>query len=164
MSKQLHQRKRSESSLNDNYWTPDDVYELLCEQNDIEPLLDVACTEENKKCTKGLSDSLGRDWVINHLHPTIVDVWCNPPNSKLGEFIRKAFEQYDKWGMKIMMIVPANAVSSKAWWESIEDPKDAGEDIFYKPIKGRIKFLENGKKTKYSARNAYMVVIWGTKH
>ena len=33
----------------------------------------------------------------------------------------------------------------------------------YEPIYKRIQFLDNGKKPKFSARNAYIVVIWGKR-
>lgn len=172
MSKQLHQRKRSKKSKSDEWWTPDDVFESLCKQYGMKCMVDVACTLENSKCPVGCwydwgKNALERDWNYmdkKRRRRTNWDVWCNPPNSQLSAFIKKAYEQYKKWKkLRIMMIVPANAVSSVAWWESIENPKDAGEDIFYKPIFKRISFLENGKKSKFSARNAYIVVIWGIK-
>ncbi len=62
-----------------------------------------------------------------------------------------------------MMIVPANTMSSKAFWQAIEIPRRQGEKVMYEPIYKRIAFLDNGKKPKFSARNAYIVVIWGKK-
>jgi hypothetical protein len=88
-------------------------------------------------------------------------VWCNPPNKDLGKYINKAYEQHKKFGMRIMMIVPTNCMSSNAFWDSVELPKDRGEKVFYKPIYKRIEFLDKGKKPDSSARNAYLVIIWG---
>ena len=57
--------------------------------------------------------------------------------------------------------VPTNNMSSNAWWDCVENPKDRGEKVFYKPLYKRVPFLEHGKKAESSARNAYNVVIWG---
>jgi len=53
-----------------------------------------------------------------------------------------------------MMILPANTVSSQYWHDCIEGIAE------YHPIKGRIRFLRDGKPSEYPSRNAYVVVIW----
>jgi hypothetical protein len=53
-----------------------------------------------------------------------------------------------------MMILPTNTMSSKYWHECIEGITE------YHPIKGRIRFLVDGKPSKHMSRNAYCVVIW----
>jgi len=161
MSKQLHQRKRSESSKHDDWWTPIKLFLFLCSYFKFKPILDVCATKRNTKCkyyfTKK-ADALTKNWKIKK---KIHDVWCNPPNSLQGKFLRKAYEEFKKGGIRIMMIIPANVVSSNAWKEAVEDPVDRGEKVFYKSIHKRQNFLEHGKEPKFSARNAYMVVIWG---
>ena len=156
--------QRSESSRHDDWWTPFKLFTFLCLKYSFKPILDVCASKKNSKCTYYFTkkeDALKKRWKIKkYFH----DVWCNPPNSLLGKFILKAYEEYKKGGIRIMMIVPANAVSSKAWWKAIETPKENGERIFYKPIEKRQNFLEHGKEPQFSARNAYMVVIWGNKH
>ena len=57
--------------------------------------------------------------------------------------------------INILMIIPANTVSSKFWHKYIE-----GHAEYHAQPKGRIKFNKNKQPTKYQARNAYMVVIW----
>lgn len=175
----LHKRKRSESSKNDNWWTPSMLRVQLGLIHDMKFGLDVAAdlnsTQAGWFFTKEM-DALSRDWVCSKNNipemgklsritkTSVTDVWCNPPNKKLGLFIRKAYEQYIKFqyiGLRIMMITPANVVSSHAWWDCVENPKDEGENIFYKPIFKRIEFLENGGKPQGGARNAYLTVIWG---
>ena len=170
-----HQRKRSESSKHDDWWTPKWLFSQLCALYKFKPRLDVACSLESNMCEEGIGAGVGKgedalqcDWVYLGDDPDnyqVVDVWCNPPNSIVGKFILKAYEQFKKFseeGMKIMMIIPTNTMSSKAFWNGIQIPQDNGERVFYKPIYKRIPFLEHGKPSKYgSARNAYLVVIWG---
>lgn len=165
ITKYLHQRKRSKDSLSDEWWTTNELFKELIEKYNFNPKIDVAATEKNSKCDWYIdkkNDALKTAWIIQpskkkgSSNKNRADVWCNPPNSKLSKFIRRAKHEHEYFTMRIMMIVPANAISSKAWWDCIEN-----NGIFYQPIFKRPKFLLKGKKSKHSARNAYMVVIWG---
>jgi len=151
LSKQLHQRKRSEASLSDEYETPDDVIHQLSKRYGIFPTMDVACTNDNCKTQYRLPNisSLDIDWV-NTFHS---DVWCNPPQTKCKEFVLKANEQWCKHNINIMMIIPANVLTTNYFADIIEN-------VEYHPIKGRITFLVDGKPSPYPARNGYFVVIW----
>ena len=164
----LHKRKPSAKVKNNNWWTPLWLFIQLCLIYNIKPRLDVAADHFNHKCKQYITekeDALTRDWLYHNADGTveIVDVWCNPPNggALLGKFIRKAYEQHKKFGMRIMMIIPTNTMSSNAFWDAIEIPKDNGEKVFYKPIYKRVEFLDKGKKPLFGARNAYLVVLWG---
>lgn len=173
----LHQRPRSKSSRHDDWWTPEWLFHCLCTIYNVTPLLDVCASYKNSKCYYYFDeqlDALKNDWKIegekcrskrdNSTYiggSMIVPVWCNPPNSKLGDFLLKAYEQYLKYGMRILMIVPTNTMSSNAFWDAVELPKDRGESVFYKPIYKRVEFLEHGEKPEFGARNAYLVVGWG---
>ena len=152
MSKQLHQRKRSEQSLNDNWETPKELFDFLNDRYGLKCTLDVACTRDNCITANRLvmEDALKSEWVTG-IH---FDVWCNPPHSKNEAFVRKAYEQWRMNNINIMMILPANTVSSKYWHDCIEGIAE------YHPIKGRIRFLRDGKPSEYPSRNAYVVVIW----
>lgn len=166
----LHQKPRSKSSKNDNYWTETKWFEALCEKRKLVPLLDVCATRKSSKCYYWIDrhmDALKKDWLIGEgncywkrdfsLHMGKKDkvvVWCNPPHSKTKEFVLKANEQWEKFGITILMIVPANSICAK-YFDPIED------NITYKRISGRPTFLENGRKSKWSARNSYMSVRWG---
>lgn len=148
ISKQLHQKPRSEASLSDEYETPDELYHSLCEKYHIEPHYDVACNVDNVKCFAGLTHSLD-----DNIHWTR-DVWCNPPHSKNEEFVRKAYLEWIRNNINILMILPTNTMSSKYWHECIEGNAE------YHPIKGRIRFLVDGKPSEHCSRNAYVCVIW----
>ena len=143
---QLHQRKRSDASLSDEYETPDYLIAELAQQYGIFPKLDVACIPSNQKCKYSLTDGLNEEWDHG-------DVWCNPPHSLTKEFVLKADEQWEKHGINIMMIIPANSVTTNYFADVIDH-------VEYYPIKGRITFLVNGEITPHPARNGYFVIIW----
>lgn len=171
---QLHQRKRSKKSKNDNYWTETKWFEELCKKEKLVPLLDVCATNNSTKCYYWIDRKLNAlkcDWIINtgkcywkrdgglyfgryYNGKKKVVIWCNPPHSKTKEFVLKAHEQWKKFGITILMIVPANSICAK-YFDPIED------NIIYKRISGRPTFLENGRKSKFNARNSYMTVRWG---
>lgn len=173
----LHQRKPSIKSKSNNWWTPLWLFISLCRMYGFVPILDVCADLPNARASNYFDkhmNALNRDWLpigakkkkkLRYIFGlNSLDIWCNPPNGELGKFLEKAYEQYTKFrakGMRIMMIIPANSISSDAFWDAVELPKDRGEKIIYKPIYHRIEFLDAGKKPKFGARNAYMVVIWG---
>jgi len=147
----LHQKKRSEASLSDEYETPDYVIAELSKQYGIFPAIDVACNDKNAKCSYVLDDGLVSDWGDFGR-----DVWVNPPQTKCKEFVLKADEQWRIHNINIMMIIPANVLTSNYFHQVIEH-------VEYHPIKGRITFLVDGKISPYPARNGYFVVIWRKK-
>lgn len=173
----LHQRSPSKKVKNDNWWTPWWLFRCLCLIYKFNPLLDVCADHKNTKAPLYIDkkiNALKTDWLLKNakFRNGIIndmpwkknpkgDIWCNPPNSELGKFLLKAYEQHKNFGLRIMMVIPTNAMSSNAFWDAVELPKERGEKIFYKPIYKRIEFLDKGKKPDSSARNAYLVVIWG---
>jgi len=132
--------------------TPDSLFASLAKQYGVAPELDAASTVANCKCKEGLYDALEAEWISTSGKK--VDVWCNPPHSINGAFVKKAYEQWKKYNINIMMILPANAVSSNYWHQYIEGTAE------YHPIKNRIRFLINGQPSEYPSRNAYFVVIF----
>ena len=152
---QLHQRKRSEASLSDEYETPDDLFWDICKFTFLNPELDVCATPTNSKCEYFLTkyhDALTEDWVVGSRN---VDVWCNPPHSKTRQFVERVNKQWWKHNINIIMLVPANAITAK-YFDDIFDTEQAE----YHRISGRIRFLVNGEPSKYPSRNGYFVVIW----
>ena len=143
---------RSELSLSDEWETPNDLIHELTKRHGVFSQLDVCATHDNTKC---------RSWYDSDMNGLtsqwIQDVWCNPPHSKTGLFVKKAYEQWKKYNVNIMMIIPTNTMSSNFWHNYIEGFAE------YHPIKGRIRFLYNGRPAKDVARNAYVCVIWRKK-
>jgi phage N-6-adenine-methyltransferase len=145
----LHQNPRTEESQSDEYETPHKLFSDICKKYEIIPMLDVCANVDNKKCSdffNVVSDGLTCSWTV--------DVWCNPPHSITGKFVKKAYEEWRENNINIVMIIPANTCSSIFWHEYIEESAE------YHPIKGRIRFLRGGKPSKHMSRNAYMCIIF----
>jgi len=152
----LHQRKRSEDSLSDEYETPDYLVAELSRQYGIFLDLDVAANHLNHKCKWWHEKDFGNSLDIDQDWNTSKGVWCNPPQTKCKAFVLKADEQWKKHNLNIMMIIPANVLTTNYFAEVIQN-------VEYHPIKGRITFLVGGKPSPYPARNGYFVVIWRKK-
>jgi len=146
---------RSEQSLSDEWVTPDDLYKELCTIYQIHPDLDVACNSDNCKCYEGLFLPFEYEWL--GISGSKLDVWCNPPHSKNKQFVKRSYEQWKKHNINIMMILPTNTMSSIYWHDCIEGIAETH------PIKGRIRFLYEGKPAKDVSRNAYVCIIWRKK-
>lgn len=141
--------KMRQSIVDDEFWTPRPLYESLIKQYNFQPILDVAANKENTRCSLFLTDALHESW--NHARRA---VWCNPPHSKTAEFIARAESQHKRWGMKIMMIVPANVGGTKMFHKYIEDHRE------YHFIEGRPQFLKHGRPSEHPSRNTYIVILW----
>lgn len=154
---QLHQKPRSEQSLSDEWETPNELFNFLISKTGISPKIDVCATYENRKCPahfgfdnfdKTIQDGLNTQWFA--------DSWCNPPHSLTGKFVEKAYLENKENNIKIIMLIPANTMSSNYFHEYVLNNVRAS----YFPIKGRIKFLQNGKESKFISRNAYICVVF----
>ena len=149
---------RTELSLSDEWETPQELYDHLCDKYELKPNLDVACTWENSKCVAGChwdleTDGLECDWALSEFKNESI-VWCNPPHSLNEEFVIKAYGEWSKHNINIMMILPANSMCTN-YAEHLIQPYAE-----YHPINRKFcKFLYKGEK-KDSSRNGYFVVIW----
>lgn len=151
MLKQFDDNNTTVEQDDDNYETPNELFFRLTNIYNIMPKLDACATKENTKCSFFLSDALYQEWKVGD---KIVDVWCNPPGSLQLKFIERAELQHRKYGMNIIMIVPANCISTEIWHEYIENKRE------YHAVKGRPVFLKNCKKTKFPSRNSYNCIVW----
>lgn len=147
----MSELKQFDETINneDEYETPSKYYNELIYHYNVRPKLDVAATRENRKCLEFFdkkADGLRYRWLV--------DVWCNPPHTRTEDFVRKALREWQDHNIDIMMIIPTNTMSARFWHECIEGYTE------YHPIEGRIKFLQHGKPSKQSSRNAYVCVIW----
>lgn len=132
--------------VDDEYGTPDDLFKEVCTFHGVTPELDVCADKLNRKCNMYLSDALEEDWTAA--------VWCNPPHSKTIQFVQKAWEQWMKHNIDILLIIPANSVCTKYAKKFIKGSATI-EPIYYRP-----KFLKDGKPSKYNSRNSYFSVCY----
>ena len=142
----IQKMKMKQSIKDDEFETPTDLYERLCNLYSIKPLLDVAANDSNTKCEYHLKDGLHDEWHF--------DSWCNPPHTKTLHFIQRAEAQHIKHNINILMIVPANTISTQAWHRYIEDKRE------YHAIYQRPTFWKNGRRSKFPSRNAYICIVW----
>jgi hypothetical protein len=68
--------------------------------------------------------------------------------------VEKAYNEWQRNDISIIMLIPANTCSSKYWHDYIEGNAE------YHAVKGRIRFLHDGSPSEYVSRNSYMCVIF----
>jgi len=156
----LHQHKRSKESKSDNWHTPKKEAKELFNEYKFYPILDVAATNKSSKCKWYIDryvDALKTNWLVKGKK---VLCFCNPPNKQMSKFIDRTYQQFRDLGVKTMLIVPLNTQTSKAWWRSVQKPKERGEKILVRPMNHRINFEHNGLPSS-SSINGYCVIIFG---
>lgn len=99
--------------------------------------LDAAAAERNAKCERYYSiedDGLSQPWYGS--------VWCNPPYSDCGAWVRKAWAEFNAGRCdRIVMLLPANRVEQAWWQDNVEPFRDrAGSPLQVEFIRGRIRF------------------------
>lgn len=104
--------------------------------------LDVAAAAHNAKCERyytAQDDGLQLDWYRR--------VWCNPPYSDCGAWVRKAWHEWDRatsWPMRphlIVMLLPANRVEQGWWQDHVEPYRDRpGSPLRVEFLRGRMRF------------------------
>lgn len=151
----LHQKPRSEASLSDEYETQTSDFEELCEKYNIYPDCDVCATDANSKCVGFIDKEM--NCLIHNFQYYDEGLWCNPPHSMTKEFVKCMRDAWAKWDVPILMIIPANSVTTKYSQEYLVDAE-------IHPIYGRLRFLIDGKMSPHPARNGYFVVIWRPKY
>lgn len=120
--------------------------------------LDVAAAPHNAKAESYYTrddDGLDREWFGR--------VWCNPPYSDCGAWVRKAWEEWNGSGIPldtyrifhgsedprdaelIVMLLPANR-TEQAWWQDLVEPyRDRpGTPLRVEFLRGRMRFDRPG--------------------
>jgi site-specific DNA-methyltransferase (adenine-specific) len=124
--------------VDDDWETPKNLFEEACIKYNVNPRLDVAATEYNTKCnnyTTAHHNALNLCW---HVLGESKDVFCNPPYTKVSEFVAKAYHEHVCHNITIMMLI-FSKTDTKWWHQYIE-----GKAEVYNQ-KGRIKFYKNGQ-------------------
>lgn len=121
--------------------------------------LDVAAAPHNAKAPRFYTredDGLTQSWGIER-------VWCNPPYSDCGAWVRKAWSEWLLWPQhltervdppmtrrnpsptSIVMLLPANRVE-QAWWQDHVEPfRDRpGSPLRVEFLRGRMRFDRPG--------------------
>ncbi len=134
------------TSKTDEWETPQYFFDKLSTKFDFK--LDVCATHENTKCKKYITkenDSLNSNWSIVKGWK-----WMNPPYGReIKDWVKKASEERN-----VVALLPART-DTKYFHEYIYKKKD----VEIRFIKGRLKFLSEGK-VKDAAPFPSMIVIF----
>ena len=110
------------SSASDEWETPDWLFDLANKEYHFN--FDAAASSTNHKCVSFSHNSLDIAWGDS--------TWLNPPYSRIGEFIKKAYNE-SCTGKTVVCLIPSR--TDTKWWH--EFVMRSHEIIF---IKGRLKF------------------------
>ena len=101
--------------------------------------LDAAAAPHNAKCARYFTrqdDGLEQSWAGER-------VWCNPPYSKIGDWVEKAHrEAYRPRG--IVMLLPANR-TEQGWWQDWVEPFRLRGELTVEFLRGRMRFIKPGQ-------------------
>ena len=131
------------SSNSDEWATPAEFFEAL--NNEFRFNLDVCASSENHKTEHYFDqndDGLSKNWGGFR-------VFCNPPYSKIGEWVKKAYYESFKPNTLIVLLIPART-DTKYFQQYIYNRSEI------RFVKGRLKF----GNSKNAAPFPSMVVIY----
>ncbi|MCE2497797.1 MAG: hypothetical protein J4F28_02160 [Nitrosopumilaceae archaeon] len=116
---------------NDEWGTPIDILRNGCREFHINPKLDVAASRylHIPYCTKYYTiddDALTRPWDM--------DWWCNPPYTRVRDFVGYGIKQVEMHGVRGLFLTYAKV--DTRWWHDLIEPH-----CRYKFIRGRVRFL-----------------------
>ena len=131
------------SSNSDEWSTPQDVFDIL--DQEFRFTLDPCASESNHKCERYFTkddDGLSMDWGGER-------VFCNPPYSKIADWVRKSYEETRKSGTVVALLIPSRT-DTRYFHDYIYNRSEI------RFIKGRLRFGES----KNSAPFPSMIVIF----
>lgn len=115
--------------------------------------LDVAAAVHNAKCGTYYTrqqDGLDQPWAGR--------VWCNPPYSRLSDWVAKAWAEWDRDPLPvaldyslpppelIVMLLPANRTEQGWWQDHVEARRDrANSPLTVEFLRGRMRFIKAGQ-------------------
>jgi phage N-6-adenine-methyltransferase len=127
----------------------DEVDDRAIRDEDFAPLharfnftIDAAASPSNAKLPRYWTrkdDALTRTWEGER-------VWCNPPYSDIGAWVRKAHEQFGYHADLVVMLLPANRTEQR-WWQDFVEP---WRDTDGQPL--RVEFLP--RRMRFDRPNA----------
>lgn len=117
--------------------------------------LDVAATQENKKCPSYFdreTNGLEQSWRGNR-------VWCNPPFSGIAPWVTKAHVEASGCTL-IVMLLPANRTEQKWWQDEVEPYRDRDPSFSVKFLPGRPQFIGIGDAVQWHPPFGCCLLIW----
>lgn len=125
----------------DDRRTPADLFAELSAQ--FGPFtLDVAASAANALCPAYYTAD---DDALDDANRWTGRAFCNPPYSRLSQWLAKAWQEWDSVGQdrleRLVMLVPANR-SEQSWWQDYVEPhRDRdGSPLRTRYLRGRLRF------------------------
>lgn len=135
----------------DDWETPDYLYNQALLNYNVKPTLDVCATVLNRKCLDYFDrnqNGLLQEWNQ--------DFFMNPPYSEVGLWVEKAYKEHLKYNVTGIALI-FSKTDTKFWHDYIEQKAD----VYF--IKGRIKFCKDGIPGKHPAPYPSCWVVWREK-
>ena len=107
--------------------------------------LDAAATAGNALCRRYYTaedDALAKPWRGR--------VWCNPPYSRVGEFVAKAWEEVEAGRAEVVVLLVPSRKDTRWWHDYVEGKAEV------RFIRGRLKF--SGSKNSAPFPSALLVL------
>ena len=138
------------SSEKQNWGTPQTLFDELHAEFQFDT--DVCASEDNAKCENYVDekqDALSIEWE------GLGTIFCNPPyeTSLQNKLIKKAWEQHQKYGNKIVMLIPARTDTAR-WHDYIFGKAEV------RFLRGRLKFETQGVPHKNAAPFPSAIIIY----
>lgn len=124
--------------------------------------IDIAAHELNRKCHYFIGeneDALKVSWKQRFAHPTVG--FLNPPRSKNGKFVNKAYEQWEEHNMDIVMLLCWNDLGNKYGEKLL--PHIINGDFKVKNL-GKIIFDKKGIPSEFPSRLTYFWCWFKSQH
>ena len=137
----------------DYYETPEWVLYDIMEKTGIKFIFDASANMNNSKCDLYCSES--EDFLISEHSISHYPIWCNPPRSKNGKFVKKLLELWNTQGGDIVILLTWNDFGNK-YCDEIRPL--IGTDKIKVFNYGKIIFDKNGIKSKWPSRLNYCAV------
>lgn len=138
------------SSKNMSWCTPVAFFKELDQEFHFD--LDPAASDKSAKCANYFTpadDGLKRDWGG-------CCVFCNPPYGRnINEWVRKGYEESQKPGTTVVMLIPARTDTS--YYHDYIFGGKADEVRF---LRGRLKFTDEDGNAKDAAPFPSAVIVW----
>ncbi len=146
-------QSRAATGGRDDWRTPPELIAAVCDRWKVSIGLDVACTSSNMVdgAAMGFRFDLGEngldlDWTIARKATLTANastsvVWCNPPYSRVGDWMARARNEAHMNGVRSVCLVPVR--TDTGWWTAsvhrpVVIPYGAARVTL---LKGRVKFI-----------------------
>lgn len=157
----IYKKGSALSHRDDLYETPKLMVKSIEQETGLKFNIDVCANNENKKCHYYIGeedDSLKVKWKQSS--QTVV--FCNPPRSKNGKFVTKAYNEWCEDNIDIVMLLCWNDLGNK-YGEKYLFPYILSGEIKVGNL-GKVIFDKHGVQSKFPSRLTYFWVWFRSKH